>query len=234
MKVSALAASVAFALITHATPAHADATADELSPWVWGIAAAELSGTGCVALRLADTIPSGGAADALLLAPMVVGLGTGFAAYHWKPDARPALATHGALWSGFDLFLLGTLIDGRDEPGKMRIGTAAWTLGAVGAAAGGFLGATAGYRAPTVWLMAPAVGFMAGLVTGGVLVATGDGTGNAQRLAGGLIGGLTVATTAAAIWGYTRPAPAATRGISLTPRLEPGPKRMMVSFGGTF
>jgi len=199
----------------------------------WGAASLELSGAAYVALRFgAHAFPEDGpGALAANLAPAVVGAGAAFAAHHWGLDPTPALAAHGAFWTGVDLFVLGTLIDGRDQRDGLRVGPAAWILGAIGTIGGGVLGATVGDRAPEAWLVAPTAGAMGGALIGVLWVLlSGDISGDrsAARLTIGVVGGVTAAIATAAIVGaYTEP-------VEATPRVELGRGRVLASFGGTF
>jgi hypothetical protein len=205
-----------------------------VSTWAWGTAGLEVSGTAYAALRFGThAIPEWGAlSTAANVAPAVIGLGAGLAAYHWDLDARPALAAHGAIWGGLDLLLLGAAFEGRHQRDGLRAGRAAWALAGVGAIAGGALGATAGGHAPEVWLAAPSLGAIGGLLLGGLAVlASGDlgSDRSARRLLLGTCAGVTLGLAGAAIYGFTRPATTASPAA-----LGPGPQRFMVSLGGRF
>jgi hypothetical protein len=94
-------------------------------------------------------------------------VGVGLAADAWSLDPRVPQAIHGAASVGAELFLMGTLIDGRDQAFGVRAGTAAYVLGAAGVLGGAVLGVRAHGAIPEyVTLGAP----LAGLVVGGILV----------------------------------------------------------------
>ena len=136
------------------------------------------------------------------------------------------------------LMLIGMVIDGRGTRTGLETGTATWVLTSVGAAAGGYLGATVGDNRPKLWLLAPTAGVGAGLLIGFVAVgASGDigGDRTIHKLGIGVAGGLTASVVAAAIYNATHDtgqaaAPAPPRGANVTP----GPGRLMISFGGSF
>jgi hypothetical protein len=147
--------------------------------------------------------PSEGPALALNFTPMVLAAGAGFAAHYGDFNARPGFALHGAGWFGVHGFMLGALIDG-DKRWGLRAGRWAWTLGAIGAVAGGVIGATAPIDTAGetgMFLGGAPVGFGAGgIFLGGLLVLIGQIDGDnapGQFVTGALIGttlGLAVST----------------------------------------
>lgn len=135
--VATVAATVAVSAAT-VTGTAAPARADTRGAMIWGGTALELSTLGVFALNFGtDLVPNHGPGMIINFTPMVIAPAVGYGARNADP-ALP-LAIHGAGWMGVDLFLLGTLIDGRGERDRMRVGAVAWTLGAVGAVAGGVL-----------------------------------------------------------------------------------------------
>lgn len=206
---------------------------------VHGGLALELSLVGVFALNFGtDLAADHPSAFALNFAPLVLAPLAAYGAHRGALDPRPALALHGGAWLGLELFMLGALVDGRDEGWGLRAGPVAWTLGALGAVAGGIAGATAvdDADAALAWMAAPVGGFVAGgIVLGGVLVLAGGADGDdapGQLVTGALVGtaiGLGVA-------GYfaLRPSDDPASTLRVMPQLQPGPRRMMVSFGGAF
>jgi len=139
----------------------------------WGLLSTELSTAGIFALNFGvKGWPNKGPALALNMSPIVIGIGAGVAAHYADIDARPAYAIHGATALGFDMFLLGMLIDGRNESDGLKVGTAAWTLGTLGMAAGGWIGATqvdSGGDEALVFFVAPMGGFLVGGFVGTIV-----------------------------------------------------------------
>lgn len=225
---------LAFALVLSSSLAAAPARAEPPSEALaWGVATGELAVAGVLALNFGTDYPTHGPALIVNFAPLVLAGGAAWGAHATDLDPRPALALHGGAWFGLELFMLGALIDGRDEPFGLRAGTVAWTLGAIGTLAGGVLGATAVDDADRakVWLGAPGAGFLAGgLVLGGVLVlASGlDGGQAPGRFAVGAAAGLAIGLGAATYYALRDD------GDDATPRLDPGPRRFVLSFGGAF
>jgi hypothetical protein len=220
----------------------ADARAGEVKTdtWAWGLAGMEVSGAAYASLRFgAKVIPDDGFAGlAANVSPALIGAGLGLAADHYDLDGRPALAAHGAVWGGFDGFLIGTVIGGRNEREGLRVGTATWAMTAVGAVAGGVLGGTAGNRWREGWMALPSVGMLAGVVFGGVyVIGSGDlyRDRGAQHLTMGIAGGMTAGIVVAAVIGFSQPssaAPGAASARTFTPQLDRD--RVVVSFGGSF
>ncbi len=110
----------------------------------WSVSGFEFGMAASLALRFTQTIDpetdTGGEAI-LQLMPWVTGLAGGFSAWCLELDYRPATAIHAALWTGFDMFLLGAIIDRAGTGGEL--GTTTAVLTTVGALAGGVFGATA-------------------------------------------------------------------------------------------
>lgn len=237
----AAAAAVTFSLLP-ARPAVADtpSSSGPNAALAWGVAAGELSTAAVFYLNFGtDLVPNHGPGMIVNFAPMLIAPAVGWGARH--ADPAPAFAVHGAGWLGLDLFMLGSLIDGRGERDRMKVGTAALTLGALGAIGGGILGATQigddDEAAP--FLAGPPLGFVAGgVVLGGLLVLAGgiDGDKAPSQFATGAIAGLTiglgVASYAAFRGGLGGDGKDATSRV--TPAVQPGPRRFVVSFGGAF
>lgn len=238
--VATVAATVAVSAAT-VTGTAAPARADTRGAMIWGGTALELSTLGVFALNFGtDLVPNHGPGMIINFTPMVIAPAVGYGARNADP-ALP-LAIHGAGWMGVDLFLLGTLIDGRGERDRMRVGAVAWTLGAVGAVAGGVLSTRVDPGTETTAFMAaPPAGFAAGgLVLGGILVLAGglDGDKAVSQFATGATIGLTLGLGAATYLalrddGGDGGALAHTARLP-APRLEPGRDRFVVSVGGSF
>jgi hypothetical protein len=213
-------------LATLARAAHADEES-QVQVGSWGAAGLELSTAGYASLRFTETV---GDNFALNLTPALIGGAAAFAAYYWDLDPTPALAIHGAVWTGVDLMLVGALIDGHDD-NDLAFGTWAKILGAVGAVGGGVLGATVGDRVPQAWMVAPTAGAAGGVLIGGLWVLlSGDigGDHSVQQLSIGVAGGVAVGIATAAILGAT------TEEVAATPRVSHDRDRTLVTLGGTF
>lgn len=173
-------------------------------------------------------------------------VGAGFAAHRLDLDPRPALAIHGAAWYGLDGFMLGSLIDGRDQAWGLRVGKTAWTLAAIGAVGGAIVGArhVDNDDEATMWFAGPTAGFAAGgLVLGTVLVFAGglDGDDAPGQFVTGATIGLTVglgAATALAIRGMGDASPGRRKQVArllrYAPRVAAGPHGAVLAVGGTF
>lgn len=230
------AAAVTLALVA-ARPARADTPGDR-DAWpalAWGLTTAELGTAGVAYLAFATRVPVGeGAGLAINFTPIVLGAGAATVAGLAELSPRPAFAVHGAGWAGLDLFLLGGLVDGRHERDGFRAGRTAWLLGALGAGAGGVLGASQidGDDARATWMAAPVGGFAAGgLVLGGVLaLAARDSDKAPGRFALGATIGLSAGLAAATVVAFT------TDDASAAPRLAGRPLRapIMLRLGGSF
>jgi hypothetical protein len=182
--------------------------------------------------------PNDGPAFALNFAPMLLAPGIGLGAHFLDVDPRPAYGLHGASMMGFDLFLVGMLIDGRNEQDGVRAGPTAWTLGALGAIAGGFLGSTEidNKKEGTVFYAAPAGGLVVGgLIIGGLAaVASGDSNKAFQRVVMGAAGGLAVGLAGSLVYAFTNPHGERAPARVATPQVSAGPDSVMVSYGGAF
>lgn len=194
------AAAVSLSLLLVSRVASAESK-DE--PYAYAVVTAELGMAGVFAANFNNLWPNHGPALMLNMTPIVLGVGAGLGAHHADLPAEPALAVHGAGWFGIAGFLGGALIDGRAESWGLRVGTMAWTLGAIGAIGGGVLGATVvdDSTQRALWLGAAPVGFVGGgLVLGGLLVILGGVDGDSasgQFATGALVGtalGLGVST----------------------------------------
>lgn len=192
MRVPRFAVAVITALVAAPPRAHADDAPN--APLSYGVAVGELATFGVFAANFNNLWPSTGPALILNFTPMVLGPAAALGAHYGQLDVRPALATHGAGWFGVTGLMLGALIDGRATRWQMKRGVFAWSLGAVGAIAGGVLGATSvdTVGGGAVWLAAPPLGFVAGgLVIGGFLVLLGglDGDDAIGQFSTGAIAG---------------------------------------------
>lgn len=222
-------------LAASAAPAEAAPSKSE-SAIVWGGTALELSMAGVFALNFGtDLVPNHGPGMIINFTPMVIAPAVGWGARH--ADPTPALAVHGASWLGLDLFLVGTLIDGRADRHRMKIGTASLTLGAIGALAGGYLAATRVDPGDetSLFMGAPPLGFAAGgIFLGGLYVLIGgiDGDKAPSQFATGAVAGLTLGLGAAAIYGAKDRRPEGT--AQLAPRIEPARDQIVFSVGGSF
>ena len=228
---------LAATLIT-VTPSSAHADAD--GAVAWGILAAEINTAGVFALNFGvKGWPNSGPALILNMTPMVVGPGAAYAAHKAGLNPEPALAIHGASLVGFDLMLVGMLIDGRNERDGLRLGPTAWTLGALGAAAGGYAGATQFEGdAGRVFLIAPIGGFVVGGIVGmvGTLIATLDGTKAFKGAVIGAASGITLGVAASLIYALAYQdddEQAAAAGAPATQR-DKRDAPIMFSFGGAF
>ncbi len=246
---SRLAVTATFALGALAASART-AIADRPDPsFVYGALTAEAAMAGTFYLNFSDLADHVGESVRLpvgFVATLGGPFGVGYLAYRTKPDPRPGLIVHGAAWYAFDGFLLGTLIDGRDQAWGLRIGPTAWTLGALGLVGGGVLGAryVDGRDESVAWFAAPVGGFVAGGIgLGGLLVLLGgvDGdTASGQFVTGATVG-LTVglgAATALAIRGFGDTSPARRQQLArlarYLPRVAASPERVLLTVGGRF
>ena len=206
----------------------------------WGMAGLELGSAGDVALAFTTKIHQT-STGTLGLALGVFALGGGMAALAYKEDlgATGPIIAHGAAWSGFDLFLIGTLIDGRNERTRMKIGPTAIGLGIGGTIAGGlFASRSRTGTADSIWLGAAPGGFVAGgLAIGGMIVlATGiDGDKAPSQFALGSVIGLSLGVGFAAWYSSTQqPSASSSARTSLVPTVDIGAGRSMFSYGGVF
>jgi hypothetical protein len=230
--------TIAVLLLSSVSTAAAERSEKTENALVWGGTALELSMAGVFALNFGTKlVPNHGPGMIINFTPMVIGPAVGFGARHTDPT--PALAIHGASWVGLNLFMLGTLIDGRDDRHRMKIGPAAITLGAAGALAGGYLGAARVDRGDetSVFMLAPAAGFAAGgIAIGGMLVLIGgiDGDKAPSQFATGAVAGLTIGL-AAATYVALRSDNTTDSTLALpTPTISPSHERILVSLGGSF
>ncbi len=170
----------------------------------------------------------------------IIGSLAGYAAYRHQLDPRPALAIHGAGWVGLDLFMLGTLIDGRDLRTRLEIGPTAITLGALGVVAGGLLGALevdTSDEADVFLAAAPAGFVIGGLGLGGMLVLIGglDGDKAGSQFATGAVVGMSLGLGVAGYLAVTGERTIVTSGAkALVPSIQPGSDRLVVALAGTF
>ncbi len=110
---------------------------------VWSIAGLEVGFAGSLALRLTETIKAdeGNGELILQLMPWAAGIGAGLSSWCLEISHEGATALHGALWTGFDFFLLGAILDGVDgDSGSLGVGTLVLT--SLGVLSGGLFGAT--------------------------------------------------------------------------------------------
>ncbi len=226
---TSLAALLALAAL--GSPARAERVRHAHEPraaMAWGVTTGELATAGIFYLNFGtSTIPSGGPGFAFNFTPMVLAPGVAYLARN--ADPRPALAIHGAGWLGLDLFLIGTLIDGRAETHRMKVGPVALGLAGAGALVGGYYAWThvdtrrdAGFA-----LLAPGAGFAAGgLFLGGLYVLAGglDGDKASSQFATGAVAGLSIGLAVATYVAHTeRPprVPLAAAAARLTPIVTP-------------
>ena len=210
------------------------AAADPPQPWlVYGGFTLEAAVAGTFYLNfsgVADELGEGtrltvGTGGALLLP-----VGVGYLAHRLKLDPRPPIALEGAAAYGGLGFLVGVLVDGRDDAWGLRVGRTAWALGATGAVAGAVVGTLEvdGREEAAAWLGLPAAGFVVGgLGLGSILVLAGglDGDHAMGQFTTGAVVGLGVGATAAtviAIRGYGDTAPGHRRQLALLGRHLPG------------
>lgn len=207
-------------------------------PVAWGVAGLELGMAGDFTLAFTTKVHSS-SGGTLAAALGVFALGGGMAYLSYKADLGPTgpLVGHGAVWGGVDLFILGSLIDGRDDRHRLKIGPTAITLGIGGTIAGGLLA----YRsrtgtADTVWLGAAPGGFLAGgLAIGGMIVLIGglDGDKAMSQFAIGGLAGLSIGL-GAAIWYSSTHQPTSGSSATLVPSIGVRDGVTMFSYGGAF
>ncbi|MBA3464142.1 MAG: hypothetical protein H0T46_29575 [Deltaproteobacteria bacterium] len=219
----------------------APAAADEQrsGPMVWGAAGLELGCAGVFAIAFGtDAYESSITAPTLALAPFALGGGMAYLAYRADLGPTGLIIAHGAIWTGLDLFMLGTLIDGRNDRHRMAIGPVAITLGIAGTLGGGYLASRSRTgTSDSVWLGAAPGGFIAGgLVLGGLLVLAGgiDGDHAASQFTTGAVAGLSIGLGAAIYYTLTHPAPTSGTSALRFPSIELAHDRTMISYGGAF
>lgn len=169
---------------------------------------------------------------------LALGTGSALFAHRFDLDPRPALALHGAIWVGGDLFLMGTLVDGLADDDRLAIGPTALVLGGLGAIAGGLAGATQieTQRQLGPFLAGPSVGLVAGgLGLGGLLVLIGgiDGDKAMSQFTTGAVVGVTTGLAIAGYLVYTD-RPRKRLAPPVRTMVVPGRDRLVVSFAGTF
>jgi|GEM_PF-3372434 len=145
----------------------------------WGTVGLEIFGAAAAVLDLTVAgVHDDDTVEVLVLTlPALLGAGLGaLAGWQGWPTSIPR-AAHGALWTGFDLFLAGTLTHGALEPGGdgLRLGPMAWTMGALGAGLGGYWGASKISDGDdfVLWMSAPYVSGLVSLVSAGALALAG-------------------------------------------------------------
>lgn len=206
----------------------------------WGVAGLEVGMAADFTLAFTTKVHStSGGTLATALGVMALGGGSALLAYKADLGAAGPVITHGAVWMGADLFILGSLIDGRNERHRLKIGPTSIALGIGGTIAGGlFASRSRTGTADSVWLAAAPGGFIAGgLAIGGMIVLIGglDGDKAVSQFAIGGIAGLSIGL-GAAIWYTTtqQPAPSSAARTSLVPTVDIGDGRTMFSYGGSF
>ena len=191
------------AVLSRSAPARADTE----SGFAWGFLAGELSTAGIFALNFGvQSWPNHGPALIANMAPMVIGPAVAYGAHRAELNPRPAYAIQGASMLGFDMFLVGMLIDGRSQRDGVRAGTTAWTLATMGVAAGAGIGASLIDEASSkVFYIAPTAGFVVGGFLGmvGTLVVTHDGDKTFQGAIWGAAGGIALGLGASLIYAFT-------------------------------
>lgn len=247
MRLSSPAATLALAAAAAAVlagPSRAAAAPREPNAGIaYGVTAGELAVAGVFYLNFGTRlVPNHGPGMIVNAMPVLIGPAAGWGLRHG--DASPALAVHGGGWLGLDMFLLGSLIDGRQERGRMKVGPAAITMGALGAIGGAYVSyrhLDTDRKASTALVAAP-LGFAAGgIVLGGIYVLAGglDGDKAPSQFATGAIAGLTIGLGVAAYTAFADEGggdTARTRRLAghLAPNVETGPRRFIVSVGGAF
>lgn len=209
------------------------------SALVHGVFVGELGMAGVFALNFGTDLPDRSYQLPVNFTPLVLAPAAAYGAFRARLDPRPTMALHGALWLGADLFLLGALIDGRERAWQLRGGAVAWTLGGLGAVAGGLAGATVirDDNALLAWMIGPPIGFAAGgLVLGGALVLAGgaDGDDAIGQFATGAIVGTALGLGVAGVLAYSGHRDATRRLARFVPHVTPGSDRVVLSFGGTW
>lgn len=223
--------------VAHADAGSAGASDDRVI--AWSVTATELATVGAFALHAGTGLRT--TAPMLVLdTALVLGLGTaaGLAANRWDLDARAPLAIHGAGWYGLPMFLLGTLVDGRDTRYGSRVGAAAYVLGAAGVVGGLVVGSRVDSSTDLFALLgAPVGGFLAGGVFLGLplmLVASDSDEATGRLITGAVIGavfGIGIATYLALRHEDHDVSIARTHSL---PMVDVAPGRVAVSFGGAF
>lgn len=220
-----------------AAPAAADDEPRAERVIAWGGLSLEASMAAVMAINFGtDWVPNHGPGLIVNFTPLVLAPLTGYLMR--DVDADPAYALHGAAWGGLGLFLAGALIDGRGERDRLKVGRTAWTLGAVGALAGGVVGATqvgTGTES-TGWMVAPPAGFAAGgVVLGTLLVLIGglDGDRALSQWTTGAVVGVALGAGVGTYLVLRDPGDAASRGTA-GPIVDAGGGRTLFSVGGQF
>jgi hypothetical protein len=240
MKVTSAIGSAMFLCMMASAPARADVVGEPagMRETAYAVTGSELGMAGMFALHFGARVSSDGLPVTLeTFGVLGLGVGAGLAAHYGDWDPRVPQAIHGAGWVGLDLFLLGAMIDGRDQAWGMRAGRFAYSLGAVGAVGGALLGSriTDG-TGSGVWLAGPSIGFVGGgLVLGSVLVIGGGVDGDhalGQFATGAVIGGL-LGTGVAGYFAFKDPG-RSTLLPTGRPAVDVGGGRMIFSYGGAF
>ena len=221
-------------LASLAAPAAAD---DKRSgTMVWGEAGLELGCAGVFAIAFGtDAYDSSLAAPSLTLAPFALAGGMALLAHRYDLGPSGPVIVHGAVWTGLDLFMLGSLIDGRNDHERLAIGPVGITLGIAGTLAGGYLASRSRTgTSDAVWLGAAPGGFVAGgLALGGLLVLAGglDGDRAISQFTTGAVAGLSIGLGAAIYYTATHPGGRTSLRI---PSIELSKERTVISYGSAF
>jgi hypothetical protein len=217
------------------------AAEDKRSGWmVWGATGLEVGCVGVFAIAFGtNAYASSWVATPLALAPFALGAGTAYLAHRADLGPTGPIVAHGAAWTGLDLFMLGTLIDGRNDRYRMKIGPTSIALGIAGTLGGGYLASRSRTgTADSVWLGAAPGGFIAGgLALGGLLVLAGglDGDKASSQFATGAVAGLSIGLGAAIYYTMTQQGPRASGTQALRmPSIEIVAERTVISYGGAF
>lgn len=202
----------------------------------YGVAAGELGIVGAIVIHgTTASSPGKGIGLAVNFLPLVVGAGAAILAETQDLDARYALAFHGAVAGGLPLFAIGAVIDGRTESNGVRFGPAAWTLGALGAAAGAYLGST---RIDTTtegaaFLAAPLVSAFGGGLTFAVVHFFDDeGPKSDGRLLKYAGVGMLLGTAGSLAYAFSDRSSG--RSMRLAPAISHDDRTTLLSFGGRF
>ncbi len=231
-----LCVATATLIVLVSAPVHADTEGGT----AWGLMATELSTAGVFALNFGvKSWPNQGPAQWLNMAPLVIGPGIGFAAHKLELSPQSAYAVHGSAVIGFNMLLVGMLIDGRSERDGLRVGNTTWALGAAGVAAGGWAGATQFEgEAGTVFMLAPVGGFIAGGViglVGGLFASQGGGDAAFKGAVIGAAAGMAIGIATSFVYAQsTSDSQGGTAAREASNDREADTRPVMFSVGGAF
>jgi hypothetical protein len=130
-------------LITVASQAPRPLRADAAQGLNWGVLGLEVFSVAYAVLRFTALKGNYGMGEGFLpLAPIALGVGLGLAGGYGGWPSRIPRGIHGAMWTGGDLFLLGSMLHGAMKPSgeAFQVGFLSWGMAAIGAAAGAYVG----------------------------------------------------------------------------------------------